>query len=283
LQDLKLRYLNDCQSLLADLDSIRRRLQSIESDPGNRAWDAYVKIVNALAAFCLSGSNTEEVKKAAEESKLISGMTGARIGAADREACSVLAEHCRFLCSLLEGDVTAAMLNVYVASETFPQSAVQVYPEFMFSTSYREILSTSFRELQRTKRSYFSVRKVNTGKRRMSLPTYLIRNLVYAPVSYVIALTKATRHLSDSMSLSGHRSRSYWGRVRTLREHQLKMFDSVCSERGWTIGGKDNQKELMLLDQVKRLTSIYNNHILAIRHDARAKTRDIEAELKSER
>jgi hypothetical protein len=198
----------------------------------------------------------------------------AQNGSAVAEA--VLGAYGQFLTSLLERDDYRAAVILYRTTESYPEAAVQVFPLKAYPTEYREILVRSYKELQRTIRAHSEMETVNRAKLIKRYPTFIVRNLIYLPLSYVAAMLMGFAPLKPD-SKSFRRGAGYNYKVNAIYEAKVAAFDKMAFSNGWKISRSEIQKQEMLLDQVKRLTTIFNNHSRTAAQESKSRRRQLEA------
>jgi hypothetical protein len=194
-----------------------------------------------------------------------------------KSAAPVMASHGLSVVALLTGELNESSLIVYRCAEALPEASVQVFPATYFVADSREISLRNYQDLKRTAAAYNGLKKTNTLKRCKAPLTFFFKTLIYAPSSYLMASIRILRSPSANIRSTRSRPYSYWRKVRAQQNESLKVFDQKMSAAGWAIGMNEIQKESMLFDNLKRLTSIRRNHVVMISQDAKAKRRDLES------
>jgi hypothetical protein len=280
LASIRNSFLSNAQSFMVEQNSLRERLSSVDSTPTESAWETFKGILAALVSSVVDGdvsgsalasARTSFEKMSDSASKRIPTKT--QMGSAVSEA--VLASYGVFLVSTLEQDTYRAALIIYRTTESYPEAAVQVFPTKAYPSEYREILQRSYRDRVRAVKVHTELESTNRSKKVKRYPTFILRSLVVLPLTYAFALLAALGPLPAN--LKARRGAGYQHKVSTIYEARVAAFDKAAMAGGWKIGRNEIQKEAMLLDQVKRLTTIFNNHSRTAVQESKARRRQLEA------
>jgi hypothetical protein len=282
LVSMRATFLSQCRTENTELDELVERLTATGSEPAEQVWSTFTDSWELLIpAEPNSSIDRQAIESAKKSFKRLSDSATSKVSPDVKTGANVaqvvLGSYGLFMASLLEAEYRSAALLIYRTTELYPAAATQVFPPQAFSSDFRNIIRRSYHELRRTIKTHSNLEHTNLMKKLKRYPAQFIKFVFVSPMNYVYATVAGLAPLSDEHRPGSRRSSNYSSRVRAIYRSSMGEFDTTAMEKGWVIGRNHIQKQEMLLDQVKRITSIFNNHCLAASQDSKRKRRELES------